>query len=66
MGAIEKAISEVRFAIPYEILNETFKIDTGYSATRTAGIKTSLESRIREEILDKKFRVSNLKFLVGF
>tara|TARA_B100001057_G_scaffold463613_1_gene517843 strand:- start:70909 stop:71724 length:816 start_codon:yes stop_codon:yes gene_type:complete len=54
MGAIEKAISEVRFAIPYEILNETFKIDTGYSATRTAGIKTSLESRIREEILDKK------------
>jgi hypothetical protein len=54
MGAIEKAISEVRFAIPYEILNETFKVDTGYTAGRVAGVKTSLESRIREDILENK------------
>lgn len=54
MGAIEKAISEVRFAIPYEILNETFKVDTSFTAGRVAGVKTSLESRIREEILEKK------------
>lgn len=54
MGAIEKAIDEVRFAIPYEILNETFKIETPYHASRQSGVKTSLEARIREEILDRK------------
>lgn len=58
MGAIEKAIDEVRFEIPYEILNETFKVDTGYaSAGRSTGVRTSLEARIREEILDKKVLV---------
>ena len=54
MGAIEKAISEVRFTVPYEILNEAFKLETGYTSGRVAGVKTSLESRIREEIIEKK------------
>ena len=57
MSAINKAIDEVRFAIPYEILNETFKLNTSYTAGRIAGVKTSLESRIREEILENKVLV---------
>jgi len=57
MGAIEKAISEVRFAIPYEILNETFKLETNYTSGRSSGVRTSLEARIREEILENKVLV---------
>jgi len=57
MSAINKAIDEVRFAIPFEILNETFKIETSYSSGRISGVKTSLESRIRDEVIEEKVLV---------
>jgi len=57
MSAVEKAIDEIRLAIPYEILNEAFKIDMGYVSGRTSGIQTSLSSRIREDVINKKVLV---------
>ena len=57
MSAIDKAIEEVRFAIPYEILKEAFKVDAVYTSNRTTTIRTSMESRIREEVIDRKVLV---------
>lgn len=56
MGPIEKAIDEVRFEIPYEILNETFRVDRNVFGS-FRGTQISLEARIREEIIMKRVLV---------
>lgn len=53
MGAIQKAIQEVKYAIPEEILNEVFlKREFGQTA-----LPVSLDTMIREKVIDERVMV---------
>lgn len=55
MGPIEKAIDEVRYEIPYEILRQVFTVEQNPTfARRKTNLKVSLDSRIREEIIHRR------------
>lgn len=52
MNAITKALSDLKFRIPHQILNDAFRNKDMYAAETTCGAAFSLEARIREEVIE--------------
>lgn len=55
MSAIKKALDEVKWQIPYEILVQAFQIQRPHN--RVVYFPSSLESLIREKIIEDKVRI---------